>query len=423
MVVTSTVYADVISPKKQVQLKITSTKITCKQGLVKVIKATDDSPACVKPSTAEKLEKLGWAKQIDPKNIESVKMRLQEPPLGEVKNTQIVKQYGEAGRLETTPRTVGYNVIFEACAFEKTIKVPQVLINSDSESKQVQLPFEIPANACQTSAVKIKANNPDSIKGTLTNKGKFTDKITNLQNTIASLQQQISDEKAKLNPLVGQEKSDELRSKVSESSNKMADLRAQLKNAKDEYNTYLFSLHVTPQTLAQFKKPLSFEGAKIDGVTIKTMATYRQLDSTEAPYGYNVLFEICSLDTTVRVPQIKITSDVETKVVNLADRIPKATCLLSTVKIKASNLEEITYELGTSQNTSTAISDLEKNIDAQQRTLASLKEELAQLTRVAQKPADFDFQISELTDEIVDLRNKINTNKAKLAQYQFQFIQ
>ncbi len=416
-------FADVISPKKQIQLQITSVQVSCKQGLVKVIKTTDNSPACVKPSTAEKLVKLGWAKQVDPNKIQSVKMRLQEPPLGEIKKVTLVKQYGEAGRLETTPRTVGYNFIFDACAFEKTIKAPQVLINSDSESKQIQLPTEILANSCQTSVIIIKAIDPDSIKGTLTNKGKITDQISEIQNKISSLQKQIADEKIKLISLVGQEKTNDLRSKVSESSKKIVDLRAQLNIAKGEYNTYLFALHVNPKTLAQFKKPLDFEGAKIEGVSISTLETYRQIDSTDTPYGYNVVFEVCSKDTVVRVPQVKITSDVETTIVNLADKIPNGTCQKSIGKIKADNPLKITYELGTSQKVSTNISDLQNSIDSLQKQLNSLREELSQLSRVAQKPTDYEFLVSELTDEIVDVRNKINANKAQLAQYQFQFIQ
>ena len=37
-------------------------ELECKKGLELVFKVTDNSPACVKPSTAEKLIQRGWAK-------------------------------------------------------------------------------------------------------------------------------------------------------------------------------------------------------------------------------------------------------------------------------------------------------------------------------------------------------------------------
>lgn len=416
-------YADVLPPKKQIEIKISSINVTCKQGLVKVIKAVDDKPSCVKPSTAEKLEKLGWAKQIDPKIIETVKMRIQSPPLGEVKTLAVVKQVVNTGRLNTAPPTNGYNFIFEACAFDKTIRAPQVLVNSDSESKQIQLATMISANTCQASAVIIKAAEPSSIKGTLTNKGKITDKITTLENNIKDLQKQIDDEKKMLAQVIESDPSHQMKEKVSQSSKKIIELRSQLNQAKGAYNTYLYALHVDSKSLSQFKKPLDFEGAKIPGVTISTVTSYQQVDSTVKPFGYNVLFKVCSDETTIRVPQVKITSDVETQIVNMADKIPVRTCQQSIGKIKANNVENITYELGTTLKVSSNISDIQTSLDSQQVTLAKLKEELSQLTRVAQKPFDFEEQVSDLTNQIVDLRNKINANKAQLAQYNFQFNQ
>lgn len=423
LLLSNVAFGDVISPKKQIELKISVTKVTCKQGFVKVIKASDDSPSCVKPSTAEKLEKLGWAKQLDPKLIEAVKMRLEAAPLGEVKKLAVVKQPGEAGRLETAPRTVGYNFIFEACAFDKTIKEPQVLITSDSESKKVQLATQILAKTCQANAVIIKATDPNSIKGTITNKGKITDKITELENIISDLQKQISDEKINLTQLTSQEATPELKQKVSVSTKKIVDLRTQLNNAKGEYNTYLFALHVDSGSLSQMRKPVDFEGAKIEGVSFTTVNTYQQIDSTTKPYGYNVVFKVCSDNVTIRVPQVKLTSDVESKIINLADKIPSGTCQTSIGKIKANDSTKLTYELGTALKVSTSISDIEKNIDLQQKSLASIKEQLSQLTRVAQKPFDYEEQVADLTSQIVDLRNKINSNKAQLSKYFFEFYQ
>ena len=52
------------SPLKQFQSGTASKDIKCNNGLQLVIKTKDDSPACVKPSTAITLVSWGWAKSI-----------------------------------------------------------------------------------------------------------------------------------------------------------------------------------------------------------------------------------------------------------------------------------------------------------------------------------------------------------------------
>ena len=49
-----------IAPLQQVNLGIKPQEIICEKGLELVFKATDGSPACVKPKTAEKLVERGW---------------------------------------------------------------------------------------------------------------------------------------------------------------------------------------------------------------------------------------------------------------------------------------------------------------------------------------------------------------------------
>jgi len=49
-----------LSPRKQIQHKIIPSQIICNQGLELVAKASDFSPACVKPSSIEKLIERGW---------------------------------------------------------------------------------------------------------------------------------------------------------------------------------------------------------------------------------------------------------------------------------------------------------------------------------------------------------------------------
>jgi predicted nucleic acid-binding Zn-ribbon protein len=414
----SAAFADVISPHKQIQLKISVSKVSCKEGLIKVIKTSDDKPACVKPSSVEKLVDSGWAKPVDPKLIVSATER---SPLGDATVLSIVKEFGSSGRLDTSPRTVGYVIVFDACAFDKTIRAPQVLVNSDSESKNVQLASMIPANSCQTNSINIKAMDTNSIKVILTNKGGITDTITTLENKISDLLEKINQEKKKISEITNIESTESTKQDITTASNTLVDLRTQLNTAKSDYNTYLFALLAEPVKLAELRTPVSFEGSKIDGVRITTVTSYQQINSQERPFGYNVLFEVCSDLQTIRLPQVKVTSDTETIIVKLADKIPTKTCQKSIAKIKAYDITKLTYELGTSNDVSAKIDELQMNLDTQQKTLASIKQELSELTHKAQKPDDYEQKVTELSNKITDLRNKINSNKEQLARYQFQF--
>jgi len=50
-----------LSPLKQFKSGISANNVTCKQGLELIFKSEDNSPACVKSSTAPKLTEQGWA--------------------------------------------------------------------------------------------------------------------------------------------------------------------------------------------------------------------------------------------------------------------------------------------------------------------------------------------------------------------------
>lgn len=52
------------SPLKQFKSGIKTEDVKCTDGFTLVIKSEDDSPACVKPDTAQKLIERGWAKKI-----------------------------------------------------------------------------------------------------------------------------------------------------------------------------------------------------------------------------------------------------------------------------------------------------------------------------------------------------------------------
>ena len=57
---TSIAYLDKLSPRKQMTHGITLENVKCIEGLVILFKASDNSPACLKHTSAEKLIKRGW---------------------------------------------------------------------------------------------------------------------------------------------------------------------------------------------------------------------------------------------------------------------------------------------------------------------------------------------------------------------------
>ena len=64
-------FGDLESPRKQIKFGVLPEKVTCDEGFVLMIRPSG-MPACVKPTTAEKLEERGW-KQIIHKFVKAEK--------------------------------------------------------------------------------------------------------------------------------------------------------------------------------------------------------------------------------------------------------------------------------------------------------------------------------------------------------------
>jgi len=71
----------IASPLKQFKSGIAAQDVTCNEGLQLVIKAKDNSPACVRSSTAEKLVTLGWAKSQENTGLVTLSEGQREGPL------------------------------------------------------------------------------------------------------------------------------------------------------------------------------------------------------------------------------------------------------------------------------------------------------------------------------------------------------
>src|SRR3990172_3397754 len=179
----SVAFEDVISKKKQLQAQISAEDVICNEGYVKIIKITTGNPSCVKPSTAEKLIKQGWASPVDSKIIVDAEMK--KDPIGKINKLAVVQVIGSAGIQTPKIPVIGYDFVFEVCALDQTIYVPNVFVKSDSAAQYVELASRVDANSCQTTSTIVKAANPDSIIATLENKGGISEKISLLESQIA----------------------------------------------------------------------------------------------------------------------------------------------------------------------------------------------------------------------------------------------
>ncbi len=126
---------------------------------------------------------------------------------------------------------------------------------------------------------------------------------------------------------------------------------------------------------------------------------------------------MCAGTDQIRVPQVVVTSDSESKVVRLADKIASNSCQVTGTKILATDPKSITVSAGNTGDKSLKVSDLEAKITQLEASIKDAKESIRALTHMAPRPADFDQQVSELTESITKMRSDIHNTRAILYKY------
>src|SRR3990172_10053412 len=408
LLLSNVAFAEVISPKKQIRAQISIEDVICDERFVKVIKITTGNPSCVKPSTADKLISQGWAKPVDPKLIDEAEM--EKSPIGTINKLSVVAVKGSAGKITPKAPIIGYDFVFEVCALAQKIFVPEIFVKSDSDAQYIELAIDVDANTCQITSIAVKAANPDSITATLENKGEISSKISLLESKIAGLDQKLDAEKKILGQLVkGEDSSSDYKAKVSDSNKKIIQLRQELNDARADYSRFLFVLSANPSKGSAPSK-FTFSGTPIEGAKATILKVTQQVTGE----GYYVVFEACAGVKAVRAPLITVKSDIDSKDVVLANKISPNSCQLGTGQIKASDLNSIQVIFDNTEEFSAKITDLENQITKLQEELTSAKRSLAELVKTAQKPANYEERVNNLTSTIVDLRNHINIVKSAL---------
>jgi len=141
-----------------------------------------------------------------------------------------------------TPNT--YDVVFEACAGDKQVRIPVIMITSDMQNVNVKLGDKIAPNTCQLTSAKIGATDPQTILVKVAGNAESSDKASGLEAKINDLQNQLISEKDSLKNLVHEPKrpndfNEQLTAKVEKITllrNEIISLKAEL--SKILYQTY-----------------------------------------------------------------------------------------------------------------------------------------------------------------------------------------
>ena len=405
-------FADVISPRQQMNLDFTAEQVICKEGLVKVIKNTTDEASCVKASSAEKLAENGWAKSLSEKKIEEIQSKKIEKgqPAGTINKIATVKQLSQT--VKSGPAgTSGYAYIFEACAESKTIRTPEIFVSSDSETKKIKLGSMLKPNSCYTSSVIIGAADPSSISATLLNKGGISAKITNLETQITDLKEKISQIKQKIPTSDSEEPNPE-------NVTDITSMKKELKSLQDQLRRYLMALYVPPNSKAiDIEIPKSITGKPLETMSTELISVTEAVVKPESDNPdlkrFDVVFEACTGKDPVRLPIISVISDSAKMDVKLIERIIPNSCQVGVAKINAIDAESIATKISGNSSVSKQISNLEKYIDELQTNLANKRSDLGQLlskqldenTRV--EAAKIALEISELRENLLEERTKL----------------
>ena len=404
-------FADVISPRQQMNLNFPPSDIVCAENLVKLIKKTTGNAACVKPVTAEKLASLGWSEPLSEEKIDeiSAKKLKKGESVGTITKVATLKQSTKVIKGTTTTGVTGYAYVFEACADSKIVRSPEIFVTSDSETKNVKLGSMLKANSCYTSSVIIKAADPNSISATILNKGGISEKISSLETQIADLKERINAAKQKI-PRDGEPNPENL--------SNIATLKKELKSLQDQLRRYLMVLYVPSNTKAtNLDIPKSLTGQPLEGMIVNPISiteTVGKPDSSNPDLKrYDVVFEACTGKDTVRLPVIEIVSDSATTTVKLIDRIIPNSCQVGIGKINALDSESIKPQISANSKTSADIVKLEKKIDQLEKDLSDQRKTLNQLTS-KKLDSTGEEQAAGIVQSIEELRFDLLETRAKL---------
>ena len=412
-------FADVVNPYTQLELNFTAKEVMCKENLVKVIRTFNGNPACVKPNTVDSLTERGIIKSVNPEIISEVVAQSIEP-VGKIVHLATIKPFVDPNEVVTSKKTLSFNYVFKVCSDGDRIKAPEVIISSDKETKSIKLPRDVLAGSCNTTALKIKASDPNSITSKLLNQGGVTEIITELENKIENLKLDISEQREKLSSINAESSSSERAKKVSAIHKIISDTRNELKNTRADMQKYMLFLSLKSTTeLAPIQKGKSITGIQVDDTVAEIISVHKALIQPETliegSTAFNVIFEVCTDKNILRIPVVELTTDLETKTIRMAEKIVSNSCQVTTAKTVANNADSIEIQLAGQTATSDTVIELEKKI-AELKDLMSAEQRKLNTAATSSTISDEERRttLAQSTKMVEDLRKEINSAKVEL---------
>lgn len=134
-----------------------------------------------------------------------------------------------------------YNVVFEACAGEKHVRLPVIQVASDRQNVDVKLGEKISPNTCLLSFAKVEATDPESISLKPAGNADSSNKAADLELKINSLNQELAAEKEAMKLLIhNPNKPSDFNEKLTSHVEKISSLREQTISAKAELSKILY---------------------------------------------------------------------------------------------------------------------------------------------------------------------------------------
>lgn len=137
-----------------------------------------------------------------------------------------------------------YDAVFEACAGKTIVKLPVISVTSDMETINVKLGDKIAPNTCQMSSAKILSGNLTSIFVAPAGNAESNSKITDIENQLIKLQNDIVSERNMLRSITHDpNKPSNYNEQIEMHTANIIDLRGQIGELKAQLNEILYKTY------------------------------------------------------------------------------------------------------------------------------------------------------------------------------------
>ena len=211
----------------------------CEEGEAELKHSSSGDVICISQDKVDSLISEGWEPFTPPElsdleiqSLLNIEEEIQDAPY--TTNLEI---------FETDEQDV-YQVIFQECAEDTTIRDPVISITSDTQQQEIQLIDTLHRNDCVWAVTQIRALDPTSIKVQAVEFGD-DESISSLEQKIEELKQKVEKESQELVRVknMNYNHHQEYIDAVKEQSDKLQSVRRELKSITSEYYTYMYRLH------------------------------------------------------------------------------------------------------------------------------------------------------------------------------------